>query len=130
MPAMTKAASLQPADTGADCAPSSMLGDYIPAILLALSGVTGLAFAGVTMRPDTNQYLVIAPPGSSLAETINIVRSAGGGLIQKGRLPNIVIAGSARTDFAHAVRQTGGWLAIAAPARGGCGFPSPQEQGL
>jgi hypothetical protein len=92
----------------------------MPASVLALSGVVGLALAGMTTLPTTGQYLVIASPGSSLADTINIVQAAGGRLVEQGRWSNIVIAGSARADFASAVRRTGAWLAVAAPSRGGC----------
>jgi hypothetical protein len=90
----------------------------------------GLALAGMTTQPNSGQYLVIASPGSNLADTINIVQAAGGGLIEKGRLSNIVIAGSTHADFASAVRRTGAWLAVAAPSRGGCFSPLLQEESL
>jgi hypothetical protein len=73
------------------------------------------------------RYIVFAAPGATLADTINLVRDADGRLVQAGRFSNIVIAGSDRPDFAVALRHAGAWLAIAAPARGGCLDPSPRK---
>lgn len=107
---------------------SAKMLDYLPAALLLVSGLAGLGYA--SLRPDraAAQYLVVAPPHTSLAHTINIVRAAGGRLVMPGRFSNIVIAGSDRRDFAAALRKAGAWLAVASPTRSGCLAPSVQDQ--
>jgi hypothetical protein len=104
------------------------LRSLFPAALLLALGLVGLAIASLLQASTSGWYLVIAPPGSSLADTINLVRTADGRLVQRGAFPNIVIAGSNRRDFPAALRNAGAWLAIAAPASVGCMDPSFQEQ--
>ncbi|WP_298396653.1 hypothetical protein [Sphingobium sp.] len=103
---------------------------YLPALLLLGVGLAGLGLASLMDGPDSGWYLVMAAPGSSRADTINLVRAADGRLVQAGRFSNIVIAGSTRPDFPAALRKAGAWLAVAAPARGGCFDSSSQEQTL
>lgn len=131
MQAMKRTAILPRNEADAGLHPSTARGvDYLPAVLLALTGLGGLSFAWMTAGTDSGQYLVIAAPGSSLADTVNLVRAADGGLVGKGRFANIVIAGSVRADFPAAVRRAGAWLAVAAPAPGGCIAPLLREQSL
>jgi hypothetical protein len=104
------------------------LRSLFPAALLLALGLVGLAIASLLQASTSGWYLVIAPPGSSLADTINLVRVADGRLVQRGAFSNIVIAGSNRRDFPAALRHAGAWLAIAAPAGVGCMDPSFQEQ--
>jgi hypothetical protein len=106
---------------------SSRIRPYLAAICLLFVGIIGLSFASLSDIDADGRYIVLAAPGSTLAETVNLVRQADGRLVQAGRYPNIVIAGSDRPDFAAALRHAGAWLAIAAPARGGCLDPSPPE---
>lgn len=103
-------------------------GAWLPAGLLLVAGLIALLIASILDgRPD-GAYLVIAPSGATLAETINLVRAADGRLVQAGRFPNMVVAGSDRPDFAAAARRAGAWLAIAAPYDSGCVTPSSQEK--
>ncbi|MFC3442812.1 hypothetical protein ACFOKF_16685 [Sphingobium rhizovicinum] len=102
----------------------------IPALLLLGVGLCGLGAASLLDGRQSGWYLVIAAPGSTLANTINLVSAADGRLVQKGRFSNIVIAGSTRPDFPAALRKAGAWLAVAAPSRGGCFDSSQQEQSL
>ncbi|SEI67439.1 hypothetical protein SAMN05518849_101515 [Sphingobium sp. AP50] len=103
---------------------------YLPAALLLFAGLTGLGAASLYGGPDSGWYLVIAAPGSTRAQTINLVSAANGRLVQAGRFSNIVIAGSDRPDFPAALRKAGAWLAVAAPPGGGCLDPSTREQSL
>lgn len=98
--------------------------DCIPAALLLLIGLAGLGLAWVATGTGSGQYLVVASPRSTLADTINLIRAADGRLVEPARFPNIVIAGSSAPDFTAALRRAGAWLAVATPARGGCVAPS------
>lgn len=100
---------------------------YLAASCLLVVGIIGLALASLSSVDAQGRYIVFAAPGATLADTVNLVRRADGRLVQAGRYPNIVIAGSDRPDFAVALRHAGAWLAIAAPARGGCLDPSPRK---
>ena len=104
------------------------LSDYLPAAGLLVVGLLGLAAAWLASGTDSGRYIVIAPPGSTLAQTISLVRAADGGLVGTGRLPNIVFAGSSRPDFPAALRRAGAWGVIATPASGGCTDPIIKEQ--
>ncbi|WP_375194346.1 hypothetical protein [Sphingobium sp.] len=96
---------------------------YGPAALLLLAGLTGLSAAWIMSGSGSGRYLVIASPGASRAQTIDLVRSAEGGLIGMGRFSNMIIAGSNRPNFAAALRKAGAWAVIAMPVRRGCGEP-------
>ncbi len=110
------------------CASSCAISAYIPAALLMLAGLVGLAAAWIMSGSGSGRYLVIAPWGASQAEAINLVRAADGGLVGMGRLSNIIIAGSNRPDFAAALRRAGAWGVIATPSRIECGEPLPGGQ--
>ncbi|GEM_PF-624449 len=99
---------------------STLLQNYVPAVLLLLGGLAGLGFASVAGASEKGRYVVITAPGTSLADTINMVSAADGRLIQPGRFSNIVIAGSGRPDFQAQLRKSGAWLAVAAPDDVGC----------
>ncbi|HUD95164.1 hypothetical protein [Sphingobium sp.] len=101
---------------------------YLPAALLLMAGLSGLATATLLDGRESGRYLVIAPPDASLSDTINLVREADGRLVQAGGFPNIVIAGSNQPDFVASLRKAGAWLVIAAPDRGGCLDPSFRGQ--
>lgn len=99
-----------------------------PAALLLIAGLGALAWASTAGGGGTGSYAVIAPPGSTLADGINIVRAADGRLVQPGRFANIVIARSDRADFPDALRRAGAWAVIDAPSPGGCLAPLPQDK--
>ncbi|MGE4322614.1 MAG: hypothetical protein AB7E60_06235 [Sphingobium sp.] len=101
---------------------------WLPAALLLVTGLAGLAVVSILNGNASGPYLVIAPPGASLADTINLVGAADSRLVQAGRFPNMVIAASDQPDFAATLRKAGAWLAIPAPERGGCALPSSQEK--
>ncbi|MET0238257.1 MAG: hypothetical protein ABW184_00015 [Sphingobium sp.] len=99
----------------------AVLRDFLPAILMLTVGLAGLAVANMWPGAGSRQYLVIAAPGSSFGQTVNIVRASDGGIVESGRFSNIVIASSVRPDFVDALRRAGAWLVLAAPSLKGCG---------
>ncbi|KAA9012647.1 hypothetical protein F4U96_20740 [Sphingobium limneticum] len=110
-----------------DASRLSCIRPYMSAFFLFAGGIIGLSIASLTSADADGRYIVFAAPGTSLADTVNLVSDADGRLIQAGRFSNIVIAGSDRPDFAATLRHAGAWFAIAAPARGGCLDPSPRK---
>ncbi|MEC3912427.1 hypothetical protein U5A82_18690 [Sphingobium sp. CR2-8] len=104
-----------------------MARDWAPACLLLIVGLAGLGIGWIASAKDSGQYLVVASPGSTLADMMTMIRAADGGLVAPGRFANIVIAGSDRTNFPADLRKAGAWLAIATPARNGCTAPLSQE---
>lgn len=104
------------------------LSTLAPAALLLVAGLAGLAAASSAGAGGTGSYAVIAPPGSTLADSINIVRAADGRMVQPGRFANIVIARSDRSDFPDALRRAGAWAVIDAPSPGGCLAPLVEDR--
>ena len=95
----------------------------LPAMLLLLGGLAALTVASVSSAGGQDSYAVVGPPGSRLADAIDIIRIADGRLVQRGRFANVAIARSSRPDFAQALRRAGAWAVIAVPAQGGCLAP-------
>lgn len=95
----------------------------LPAMLLLLGGLAALTVASVSSAAEQDTYAVVGPPGSRLADAIDIIRIADGRLVQRGRFANVAIARSSRPDFAQALRRAGAWAVIAAPTQGGCLAP-------
>jgi hypothetical protein len=101
--------------------------DYVPAAFLLGAGLLGLGAAWALTGGASGQYLVLARPGSTLSETVNLVRSAGGDIAARGLFANIVIADSSRPGFPVSMRDAGAWLAVPVPALAGCAEPSSRE---
>lgn len=95
----------------------------LPAALLLLGGLAALTVASLSSAGAQDTYAVVGPPGSRLADAIEIIRIADGRLVQRGRFANVAIARSSRPDFAQALQRAGAWAVIAAPAQGGCLAP-------
>ena len=95
----------------------------LPAALLLLAGLCALVAASLTGVRGPGTYAVVAPPGSRLADAVEIIRAADGRLVRPGRFANIAIARSARPDFAQALRRAGAWAVIDATGQGGCLAP-------
>ncbi|KMS56612.1 hypothetical protein V474_13765 [Novosphingobium barchaimii LL02] len=104
--------------------------DFLPAALLLMLGLGSLAMAWVATGQPSSQYLVMAPPGSTLGQTVRLIRAAGGGLTVRAPFSNLVIADSTQPDFPNAARKAGAWLAVPVPARAGCAAPSSPENTL
>ncbi|WP_235037796.1 MULTISPECIES: hypothetical protein [unclassified Novosphingobium] len=129
LPPLAPAGARRKADPGIRTERSG-IADFLPAALLLLLGLGGLGVAWVTTGQPSSQYLVMAPPGSTLARTVHLVRAADGGLAAKALFSNLVIADSTRADFPAAARKAGAWLAVPVPARAGCAPPSSPENTL
>ena len=87
-----------------------------------------LSMAYLRDADDKGQYLVVAPPGSSLARTVNLVVSADGRLMGTGIFPNMLIVASKRADFQPALHDAGAWLVIPVPIPLGCYGASTDER--
>src|SRR5688572_12699677 len=95
----------------------------MPAAMLFLTGLAGLIVASLSGSVRNGEYLVIAAPWSRLGQTINIIGTAQGGVIEAGRFQNIAIAASARSDFVDRARDAGAWLVLPSPRIAGCFSP-------
>ncbi|MGA0541319.1 hypothetical protein [Neotabrizicola sp. VNH66] len=102
--------------------------DLLPAGGLLCAGLAGLAAASLQGVAGNGAWLVVAPPGYSLPETIGMVGAADGGLIDTGRFGNIVIAASAEPGFSDRLRAAGAWLVVPAPVTLGCGAAPAEGQ--
>lgn len=137
-PALTRRSDLPPlasarAAGNADPAIPAVRGkfaDFLPAALLLLLGLCGLGMAWVNTGQPSSQYLVMAPPGSTLGQTVRLIRAADGGLAAKALFSNLAIADSTQPDFPASARKAGAWLAVPVPARAGCALPSSPENTL
>jgi hypothetical protein len=101
---------------------------YLPAAALLVVGLVGLAAGSLASAQDSGQYLVVAAPGSTLAETIALVRKAGGGFAATGYFSNVIVAGSTDAGFEVATRKAGAWLALPISPLAGCVAPATVEQ--
>ena len=93
--------------------------DLIPALILLAIGLCGFVLASFWPQ-GTGQYLVLASPRATLGQTINLVRSAGGGQSATSRYSNILSASSNRSGFAADLRKAGALLVIAVSVPVGC----------
>lgn len=91
-----------------------------PALLLLLVSALTIPAAALMAGASTLQVTVIAPPWYAPAEVIDLVGRAGGQVLNKGALDNVVIAVSGQPDFIAALHREGAWLTLDAGALGGC----------
>ncbi|WP_395337372.1 hypothetical protein WBP06_22585 [Novosphingobium sp. BL-8H] len=102
--------------------------DLLPAALMLILLVGGLLAASLGLGGGAGQgegYLVIAPPGWTLARTTGLVRAAGGRLVRPGGFSNTVIAASADPHFGQALENAGALFVRRVSGPLGCA--SPQE---
>ncbi|WP_232493298.1 hypothetical protein [Novosphingobium kaempferiae] len=102
--------------------------DFLPAAALLLAGLVGLSIAWLLSGQPSGQYLVLTSPTASFAQTVNLVRRAGGTIAGTSALPNVLIAGAPRADFAATLHKAGAWLIVPLPPLAGCGDPTSLEQ--
>ncbi|MBY9066961.1 hypothetical protein K1X12_08620 [Hyphomonas sp. WL0036] len=115
---------------GERAAPSAervRISDFLPAGALLIVGLLALQIATLSTAPSNGKYLVIAPPGSSIGDTINIIGEAQGGLQKFTRFSNAVIASSSAPNFAEKLHEAGAWLVLPSPVQTGCFTTSSRE---
>lgn len=107
--------------------------DFAPAIALLVVSALGIFAAALSPTGDGGQYLVIAPFGYDLVQTVELVGAAGGDIVDLGDLANVVIVHSENPRFVRALYRAGAWLVIDPMRLGGClGFgrtPAPAPGG-
>jgi hypothetical protein len=92
----------------------------VAAIALSIVIAVGIFVAALSPSGDRGQYAVVAPPWYNLAQTIGLIGSAGGELIDFGDLANVVIVHSDSPGFVQALYHAGAWLVIDPVALRGC----------
>lgn len=99
----------------------SSLRDLVPAAILLIAGpfvVSAVSLSASDSRGG--HYFVVAAPGSSFGDTVELIGAAEGGLVAASRFQNVVIAASLRPDFAKSLRAAGAWLVVPSPLLAGC----------
>lgn len=94
--------------------------DFVPAAVLMIVVTFGIFAAALWPSGDQGQYAVVAPPSYNLGRTIELVRAAGGGVVDFGGLQNVVIVHSADKNFVAALYGAGAWLVIDPQRLRGC----------
>jgi hypothetical protein len=84
----------------------------MPAALLLLCSVIGVATIGLAPRSGQTQLAVVAAPWKSLVQTAELVGAADGAVVEAGGLPNVIIAHSDDPGFADALYHAGAWLVL------------------
>ncbi|WP_405406448.1 hypothetical protein [Paracoccus sp. Ld10] len=92
----------------------------LPALALALAGLLALTGHALTRPGLPGQYLVMTRPGLHRADVLDMVHSAGGGVIAFAALPGMSIALSGDDEFVDRVRLAGAWAVLPAPGALGC----------
>ncbi len=85
--------------------------------------VGGLLVASLAGAGSGEGYLVVTPPGWTMAQTTSVVRASGGRLVRPGGFSNVVIAASADPQFDHSLKAAGALLARRVPGPLGCVAP-------
>lgn len=98
----------------------SGLFDLMPALIMLGLLVCALVMITFAMADKGKGYLVVAPPGWTLAQTVGLVRASGGRLVRPGGFSNVVIAASANPDFGKALETSGALFVRHVPGPLGC----------
>lgn len=94
--------------------------DLVPAAALLFVGLIGLAAATLAPTGRDGQYAVVAPPWYDLPETLALIRTANGGIVDAGGPGNMVIAQSDDPAFVDAAYRAGAWAVIDPMRLRGC----------
>lgn len=99
--------------------------DLWPAAVLL--GVLLLGLTGATLYPSgkDDQYVVVAPPWYSLNQTLALVQSVDGRIVDAGGPSNMAIIHSTRPDFVRTLYGAGAWLVIDPLQLRGCAGFAP-----
>lgn len=97
------------------------LRELIPAAMLLIVLLSGLAFALLVPSGKTNQYAIVVTPWSSPRETLAIIQEAEGQLLSMNvSLATIITVYSDRKDFSEALYRAGLWLVFEPGQVEGC----------
>jgi hypothetical protein len=99
---------------------SFCLRNLAPALSLLVLSVLGIAALAIQPTRDQHELAVLAPPWDDLMRTAALVSMAGGKLVDRGGLPNVVVAFSASPGFATALYRAGAWLVMNPIVSHGC----------
>lgn len=80
----------------------------------------GLVVATLYPSGKDDQYMVVAPPWYSLSQTLALVESADGRLVDTGGPANMAIIHSTKPDFVRTLYGAGAWLVIDPVQLRGC----------
>jgi hypothetical protein len=94
--------------------------DFMPAMVLLIVSAAGIFVAALSPSGDYGQYVVVAPPWFSLAQTVGLVDMAGGDIVDVGGLPSVVIVHSTNPRFVQALHRAGAWLVVDPVRPRGC----------
>jgi hypothetical protein len=94
--------------------------DFAPAIALLVVSAGGILMAGLSPSDDRGQYAVVAPPWYNLTQTVGLVATAGGDIVDLGSIAVVVIAHSENPGFVRALYRAGAWLVIDPVGLRGC----------
>jgi hypothetical protein len=94
--------------------------DFVPAIALLIVSAGGILVAALSPASNRGQYAVVAPPWYSLTQTAGLVATAGGDIVDFGRIADVVIAHSEKPGFVRALYRAGAWLVIDPVGLRGC----------
>ena len=94
--------------------------DVLPAFLVLIVGLIGVAVMTLVTDSVPGQYLLVMRPGVGKAAIIDIIYQAKGGVVGFGSLPNLAVAASDDPDFKQAALAGGAFLVLPSPRLLGC----------
>ena len=97
--------------------------DILPAIVLLVAGIFGIAAVTLWVASVPGQYLVITRPGLGQADVLDLVYRANGGVLGFGGLSNIAIVASDDPAFKQTVIAGGALFVLPSPRLLGCFSP-------
>jgi hypothetical protein len=94
--------------------------NFAPAIALLIISAVGILVAALSPTGDRGQYAVVAPPWYDLTQTIGLVATAGGDIVDFGGTAAVIIVHSENPGFIRALYHAGAWLVFDPVALRGC----------
>jgi hypothetical protein len=102
--------------------------DFLPAAVLLIVGLLGLAAATLTPSGKGNQYAVVAPPWYSPGQTMTLIQDADGRIAGIDGSTRLMVAHSTKPDFVWDLYRAGAWLVIDPGQLQGCVDIQPEVQ--
>ena len=94
--------------------------DLVPAILLLVMLLGGLAAAVLTPTGKDDQYVVMVAPWRTLNSVINSIQLAEGAIISINASSSLITVYSEHKDFPSRLYRAGEWLVFEPLQPGGC----------